>query len=420
MSDRETKNLEFKQDLTNTFLKTVSAYANYTDGVIIFGKNDEGQVLGMEDPVKSCIKIEEKINNSIKPLPEYELNIEEKSGTITLKVYKGINTPYLYSNKAYKRSDSSTVEVDRVEINRLILEGQNRNFEELPSVKKDFSFHYLEKKLVDAINIEKLNADILKTLNLLSDKDGYNKAAEMLSDYNDFPGIDVVKFGDGINELLEREILEKTSVVELYDSAVKIFERNYSMEIIAGGARKTKEAIPKAAFREALANAIVHRTWDIQAPIKVSMYKDYIEIASPGGLPYGISKDEYLNGQISVLRNPILSNVFFKLKYIEKFGTGVRRIKQTYEQSVVKPKFEVFENSITIELPRMEETTNQFNEDSKNVFAVLKKERAIPRDEIERLTGYNKDKVIRLLNTLIDSNAVEKIGAGRGTRYRRL
>jgi ATP-dependent DNA helicase RecG len=420
MSDRETKNLEFKQDLTNTFLKTVSAYANYTDGVIIFGKNDEGQVLGMEDPVKSCIKIEEKINNSIKPLPEYELNIEEKSGTITLKVYKGINTPYLYSNKAYKRSDSSTVEVDRVEINRLILEGQNRNFEELPSVKKDFSFHYLEKKLVDAINIEKLNADILKTLNLLSDKDGYNKAAEMLSDHNDFPGIDVVKFGDGINELLEREILEKTSVVELYDSAVKIFERNYSMEIIAGGARKTKEAIPKAAFREALANAIVHRTWDIQAPIKVSMYKDYIEIASPGGLPYGISKDEYLNGQISVLRNPILSNVFFKLKYIEKFGTGVRRIKQTYEQSVVKPKFEVFENSITIELPRMEETTNQFNEDSKNVFAVLKKERAIPRDEIERLTGYNKDKVIRLLNTLIDSNAVEKIGAGRGTRYRRL
>ena len=420
MSDRETKNLEFKQDLTNTFLKTVSAYANYTDGVIIFGKNDEGQVLGMEDPVKSCIKIEEKINNSIKPLPEYELNIEEKSGTITLKVYKGINTPYLYSNKAYKRSDSSTVEVDRVEINRLILEGQNRNFEELPSVKKDFSFHYLEKKLVDAINIEKLNADILKTLNLLSDKDGYNKAAEMLSDHNDFPGIDVVKFGDGINELLEREILEKTSVVELYDSAVKIFERNYSMEIIAGGARKTKEAIPKAAFREALANAIVHRTWDIQAPIKVSMYKDYIEIASPGGLPYGISKDEYLNGQISVLRNPILSNVFFKLKYIEKFGTGVRRIKQTYEQSVVKPKFEVFENSITIELPRMEETTNQFNEDSKNVFAVLEKERAIPRDEIERLTGYNKDKVIRLLNTLIDSNAVEKIGAGRGTRYRRL
>jgi ATP-dependent DNA helicase RecG len=420
MSDRETKNLEFKQDLTNTFLKTVSAYANYTDGVIIFGKNDEGQVLGMEYPVKSCIKIEEKINNSIKPLPEYELNIEEKSGTITLKVYKGINTPYLYSNKAYKRSDSSTVEVDRVEINRLILEGQNRNFEELPSVKKDFSFHYLEKKLVDAINIEKLNADILKTLNLLSDKDGYNKAAEMLSDHNDFPGIDVVKFGDGINELLEREILEKTSVVELYDSAVKIFERNYSMEIIAGGARKTKEAIPKAAFREALANAIVHRTWDIQAPIKVSMYKDYIEIASPGGLPYGISKDEYLNGQISVLRNPILSNVFFKLKYIEKFGTGVRRIKQTYEQSVVKPKFEVFENSITIELPRMEETTNQFNEDSKNVFAVLKKERAIPRDEIERLTGYNKDKVIRLLNTLIDSNAVEKIGAGRGTRYRRL
>ena len=420
MKDREKKNVEFKLDLTNTFLKTVSAYGNYGEGIIIFGKNDKGEDIGIEDPIKSCIKIEEKINNSVKPIPEYELSVEEKSGTIILKVYKGVNTPYLYNNKAYKRSDSSTVEVDRIEINRLILEGQNRNFEELASAKKDFSFHYLEKKMVEVINIEKLNIDILKTLNLLSDKDGYNKAAEMLSDQNDFPGIDVVKFGDDINELSEREILEKKSVIELYDKAVKIFERNYSREIITGGARKTKEAIPRAAFREALANAIVHRTWGIQSPIKISMYKDRIEIVSPGGLPHGIYEEEYLNGQISILRNPVLSYLFFKLKYIEKFGTGIRRVKQTYEQSVVKPKFEVFTNSITIELPRMKETTNQFNEGSKNVYAVLKKENAIPRSEVEKLTEYKKDKVIRILNTLIDSNAIEKVGTGRGTRYRRL
>ena len=56
------------------------------------------------------------------------------------------------------------------------------------------------------------------------------------------------------------------------------------------------------------------------------MYENRIEISSPGGLPSELSEEEYLNGQISILRNPIIGNVFFRLKYIEKFGTGILRI----------------------------------------------------------------------------------------------
>ena len=87
--------------------------------------------------------------------------------------------------------------------------------------------------------------------------------------------------------------------------------------------RKTVDLIPEAAFREAVANALVHRNWDIRAHVRIAMYSDRIEVKSPGGLPSGITKEEYMNGDISCLRNPILGNVFFRLHYIEMFGTLV-------------------------------------------------------------------------------------------------
>jgi len=68
-----------------------------------------------------------------------------------------------------------------------------------------------------------------------------------------------------------------------------------------------------------LANAIVHRVWDINSYIKIAMYEDRIEINSPGDLPSDISSEEYLYGSISVLRSPIIAGIFYRLNIIEKF-----------------------------------------------------------------------------------------------------
>ena len=115
--------------------------------------------------------------------------------------------------------------------------------------------------------------------------------------------------------------------------------------------RASTEKIPEAAFREAIANALIHRVWDADSQIRVLMFDDRIEIISPGGLPSGITVDEYLGGKISVLRNRNLANVFYRLGFVEIFGTGVTRIKQLYEGNLEKPDFEVSENTIKIELP---------------------------------------------------------------------
>lgn len=107
---KETKTLEYKEKITNTFLKTVSAYANYETGVIKFGITDSDEVVGLTDPKVTCLNIENKINDSIDPRPNFELTIEAHN-VIALKVFEGLEKPYLYKGKAYKRNDTATIYV---------------------------------------------------------------------------------------------------------------------------------------------------------------------------------------------------------------------------------------------------------------------------------------------------------------------
>lgn len=139
---RETRIIEFKETITITFLKTVSAFSNYEGGVIFFGVDEKGTVKGMADVKQSCLDIENKINDSISPQPDYTLEIQSDS-TIKLTVKSGIQKPYLYRSKAYKRNDTATIEVDALELSRLILEGKKIRCEELPCKDQELSFEVL-------------------------------------------------------------------------------------------------------------------------------------------------------------------------------------------------------------------------------------------------------------------------------------
>ena len=99
---KENKKLEYKETISKTYLKTVSAFANYNDGEIIFGITDDYSVIGINSPNVACLNIENQINDSIKPRPEYNLKINDDN-TISLCVKQGKATPYRYNGKAYKR-----------------------------------------------------------------------------------------------------------------------------------------------------------------------------------------------------------------------------------------------------------------------------------------------------------------------------
>ena len=412
---KETRTMEFKETVTNTFLKTVSAFSNYNGGMILFGVDDNGVAKGLPDEKQSCLDIENKINDSISPQPDYTLEAQ-KDHTIILSVKSGAYKPYLYKSKAYKRNDTATIEVDTLELSRLILEGKNIRFEELPCKDQELSFEILYHKLKECIQLETFDQDTLKTLNLYNNTNGYNNAAGLLADENHFPGIDIMKFGENISIIQRRATFENISILEVYDKTIDIFRDYYQYEVIEGADRKKVEKIPEAAFREAVANALIHRAWDIEARIRILMFDDRIEIVSPGGLPSGITEEEYLAGKLSVLRNRNLANVFYRLGVVEIFGTGVMRIKQLYEDGFSKPDFEVSENSIKIVLPNFEKDVD-LTEDERIVYKILSKNLMKSISEIAPYVPFGKSKTTQLLKSMGQKGIITVEGRGRGTKY---
>lgn len=413
---KETRELEFKSDISNTFLKTVSAFANYDGGQIVFGVGDTGEIIGLKYPAETCLSIENKINDSIRPQPQYELSVNEKDKTVTLTVEAGPAKPYTYKSKAYRRNDTATIEVDELELSRLILQGRNIYYEELPADTQELSFLELERRAKQEIGIKSLNKDILKTLNLYHDGEGYNHAAELLADHNHFSGIDIARFGEDISIIMKRAVLEKESILSELEKAVELYRDYYQYEEIRGMDRVKVENIPEEAFRETIANALIHRTWDVNAQIRVLMFEDRIEVSSPGGLPAGLSEEEYLKGNISMLRNPILGNVFYRLHIVEILGTGIIRIKEAYKESQKKPVFEVFENSIKVTLPVI--SSINLNADEAVVYDVLRKNYPKSISEIMEEVPFGKSKTAALLKRMVENHYVTIVGSGRGTKYR--
>ena len=413
---RETRTLEFKETITNTFLKTVSAFSNYDGGTIYFGIDDDGNIKGLKDVKQACLDIENKINDSISPQPNYTMEIQNNDQTIKLTVKSGIQKPYLYKSKAFKRNDTATIEADTLELSRLILEGKNISFEELPCRQQELSFEILHRKLKEYIQIEVFNQDTLRTLNLYDNNNGYNNAAAILADTNHFPGIDIVKFGENISIIQKRATFENRSILEVYEKSIDVFRDYYQYEVIQGADREKVEKIPEAAFREAIANALIHRAWDIESQIRVLMFDDRIEVISPGGLPSGITEEEYLSGKLSVLRNRNLANVFYRLGFVEIFGTGITRIKHLYEEGLIKPDFEVSENTIKIVLPVFEKNLN-LTENEQTVYKFLSKTMLKPISEIAPYVPFGRSKTTQLLKGMEQKGIVVVEGKGRGTKY---
>lgn len=413
---KESKSLEFKSSITNTFLKTVSAYSNFGDGEIIFGVNDDGTICGIENAEYVRLDIENKINDSISPKPDFELIIDESKKIIRLIVREGEYKPYLYKGKAYRRSDSATIEVDRSELKALVLEGSNLSFEEIASEQQRLKFEDLSKKLEEKLGVSVTTEDVLRTLGLFTKDKRYNNAAALLADKNYFYGIDIARFGNSINEIRDRETIAGVSILKQYDEAVSMIKRYYRYELISGIERKTVELIPENAFREAVANALIHRDWSVNAHISIAMLQDRIEIKSPGSLPRGLTAEEYENGGISCLRNPIIGNLFFRLKYIEMFGTGITRIKHAYANARIKPEFNITDNVISVILPIISDK-EEISEDEKEVVNALNNGVQLSSSEIAKTAGFTKTKTLRLLDSLKQKGYINVIGNGRGTKY---
>ena len=412
---KEKKDLELKQSINDSFLKTVSAFATFGGGKIVFGVDDNGNIIGVKDIKKAKLGIENKINDSIRPKPNFSFEVNEKEKIVNLIIDEGKDKPYFYNGQIYKRNDTSTVALDINEQKRLILEYSDKYYDQLAVSDKNLKFEYLKNKIKTTLGLESFNDDTLRTLELIV-RDCYNNASLLLSDKNNYKLIDIVKFGESINVFFDRVTIESESVLKAYYDSVEVFKRYYVYEVIKGFKRETVEKIPESAFREAIVNALIHRDWSVDAFIRIEMYDDKIIIASPGGLPYGLSEKDYLNGNISQLRNPIIANIFYRLKLVEKFGTGIRKIKKLYDNFTNKPLFQITENSISITLPIVTQN-NSISNQEKKFLDKMEKKTEYSSEELAEINNMTKATALRVINKLIEKSLIIKKGIGRATKY---
>lgn len=420
MEFHESKNVELKARYTKSLLKTVSAFSNFHDGYIYVGIDDQGEVVGLQKIHEEKMVIENSINSTITPKPFFDMNIIEFDGKtiLEIKVYKGDNGPYYYQNTAYMRNDTSTVPVDGSNLTRLTLISKNLTYDQLKVSQSDLSFNYLKEKMSSVLHVTDINQAVLTTLGLFIDKT-YTNAALLLSDNGSQSQsyVDIARFKLDTNTFLDRKRFENQSLLKHFDQSMTYFQTQYpSYQSVEGIQRTTKEQVPLVAFREALSNAIIHRDYLLNSGVQISMFENRIEIVSPGGLPEGMDEEQFYRGLTSLTRNPIIANVFFRLNLIEQFGTGIKRIIDSYKLYKIQPSFDIQKFLIRIILP----VTNFDYSKLEKKEAILSYLQAYPkssRQNIENAIKIEKSTLIRRLNELDEQGLVSKSGNGPSTIY---
>jgi len=195
----ENRYIEYKERYTKGILKTISAFSNYHDGTIIIGVSDNGQIIGVDDPIQTRLNIENTINDSVKPRPDfevYEKTIDNKA-ILVFKIFKGQFTPYVIDGKAYRRADTSTVAIEKHEYDELILYGRNLSFEELEYKGSELTFNKLGGLLTESLGVHHINEDVLRSLELIN-HEKWTNAAAFLADKNKFNdrGSDMIAYSD--------------------------------------------------------------------------------------------------------------------------------------------------------------------------------------------------------------------------------
>ena len=426
----ESRFVEFKREFTRSMMRTVSAFANFHDGRILVGVDDSGSPVGLQNPGEVRLQIENAIHDHLEPYPSYwiETVLQDERTILVLHVLKGESTPYYCQGRAYVRSDTATVPADAAMLNRLILEGQNRTFDELPSDNQNLSFRYLEQNLRKAGLSSTVFDDLLKTLELIRGE-RYTRAAALLSDGNPIrtAGMVLVAFRENTVEIEDRMVLEHHSILEQFDTAILFHSKHLATsEQIEGARRTTWEEVPLVAYREAIANALVHRDYTVDGQIRVEFHSDHVAIVSPGSLPLGISEIEYRMGRLSIPRNRIIDYVFLRLGLIERMATGVRRILALYRGRPNSPEFQVTEHAITVLLPRSRSAARPPDEtplsrsltpQEEQVLSLFASRQEIRRRDVETLLGLGKTRSARLLSSLAARRLLLQKGDGRATRY---
>ena len=373
----ETSAYEKKQELelkkVKSWCKTISAFANGTGGILIFGIADDDTLVGLADAKGDAEKISEAIKTHIDPIPEFDLSFAKADGKdlIVLTLMPGAQTPYYYigdgQQQTFVRVGNESVVASPMKHKDLVLRGSNITYDSIASQWKfdDMAFTVLRAAYFNRSGHSFENSDYL-SFGIVNEKGELTNAGALLADYSPvrhsrlfctrWNGVDKAH---GVMDALDDEEYSG-SLVTLLQAGLNFVSRNTKKAW-----RKTADKrleypeYPERAIEEGLVNALIHRSYlELGSEVHIDMYDDRLEIFSPGGLMDGgsISLMDIMN-MSSRRRNPVLADIFSRLKYMERRGSGFRKILAAYKEhdgytAGMEPTFATPWDSFVLTLPK--------------------------------------------------------------------
>ena len=436
----ETEEIEFKSCITGDLYKEVIAFANTNGGVIYVGIDDEGNVVGLGNVDEEYTRIINGIRDAI--MPDVTIFVRftlQENKVVRIAVSEGSNKPYylkakgLKTSGVYVRQGSSSVPASPDQIRRMIKDSDGDVFEEMRSMNQDLAFDSAEKSFAKygvAFGLDKY-----RTLGIV--RNGlYTNLGLILSDQC-LHTVKVAVFGDDAKTIFKDNKEFGGSVFEQLEGAFDyLMLCNRTVSEIKGLERVEKQDYPEAALREALLNALVHRDYSFSGSIIVNVNEKEIEFISLGGLLPGLSPDDIRSG-ISQPRNKALAEIFHRLRLIESYGTGIRRIFGLYSECPLQPRIEVTPNTFKIVLPNMNVASSVVYDSSVSANNPFVSERPAPYttgqmqrivdfinekgkitdSEIEALLGLKKTRAFTIAKRMRDMGLIESVGRGDGKVY---
>ena len=383
------------------------------------------------------LQIVNSLKDALAPdiMPFVRVNSVEIEGkqVVEINVTTGTNRPYYLREKGlkpsgvYVRKGSSTQPMTEEGIRKMIFQNSGRSFELCRSMNQELTFHTLQAEMQKRL-IE-LGTSQMRTLKLIGEDGLYTNLALLLSDQCEtttkvalFQGTDKEVFRD--RKEFTGSILKQLEEVYQFINLL-----NKTKATFSGLDRTDMRDYPEEAVRESLLNSIVHRDYSFSGSNLVNIYENRMEFVSLGGLVSGLELKSIFLG-VSQSRNPNLAAVFYRMRLIESYGTGIGKIERAYKTYQFQPEFETAKGVFRVTLPnrneeqeREKQTTESvdtmvsLNEQKSLIVQYAKENGSVTRKEVEDLIGAGTTKAFRLLKELCEAGKLEQKGNGKLSTY---
>lgn len=421
----ESESVELKEIYTNDLKKEIVAFANTNGGEIYIGVQDDGQITGVEDADFIMQQIANSMRDSIKPdvsmFVDIELLQEEARFYIKISIGQGTKKPYYLSDKGlrptgvYVRSGTTSAPASEDAIRMMIKMSDGDSFETNRSMNQELTFDILSKEMnmrgLEFSEVQK------KNLGILTFDDIYTNMGLLVSDqckhtikFAVFQGTDKLVFKDRkeFTGSLFEQLTDAYKTIDFYNGTKAIFH-----DLL----RTDERDYPEDAVREALLNAIVHRDYSFSGSTLINLYSNRLEIISLGGLIPGFSLEAAMLGA-SQPRNEKLAALFYRMKLIEAYGTGINKIMSCYKNLRIQPQFKNVKGAFQVVLPNIHaQVLSTENEKYMPIFRLFENQQEITRSEVEIALGSGSTYAIKVLKEMLEKQLIRKVGSGKLTKY---